>query len=78
MLKDLLDLTKEKGKYTRAEAYCIYSLIVGVLMLSSGIALNVFGTRGISAILAMYGSLISFLSTIALVIVWLFQEMKGE
>ncbi len=78
MFRDLLNLSKEKGKYSKIEAYCIYGLLGGAFMLSLGIALNIFGTKGISPILAMYGSLISFLSTIALVIVWLLEEIKGE
>jgi len=60
------------------EGYCILILIVGAIMLSAGIGLTVISTKGIPAILAMLGSLISFLATAALLFVWLFKELQGE
>jgi len=53
-------------------------LVAGALMLSVGIGLTVISTKGIPAILAMLGSLISFLATVALIFVWLFKELQGE
>lgn len=74
----IFDMLKSGNKYERAESYCIAFLIVGSIILSSGIGLTVITPKGIPAILAMLGSLIAFLSTIALVFVWLVQEFLGE
>jgi threonine/homoserine/homoserine lactone efflux protein len=53
-------------------------LLVGAIMLSSGIGLTVLNPKGISAVLAMLGSFISFLATVALIFTWLAQEIFGE
>ena len=66
------------NRYEKMEGYCIVILLIGALMLSAGIGLNAINTKGISAILAMLGSLISFLATVALIFVWLFKELQGE
>ena len=71
-------LFKGKTLYEKMEGYCIVILLVGVIMLSAGMGLTVISTKGIPAILAMLGSLISFLATVALVFVWLFKELQGE
>lgn len=67
-----------KGKLARAENYCIYGVLAGTIVFSTGIGLSILNPKGISAILAMIGSFIAFMSTISLVIVWLIQEWKGE
>ncbi len=74
----VLDLLKGKTRYEKIEGYCILILIIGALMLSAGIGLTVISTTGIPAILAMLGSLISFLATVVLIFVWLFKELQGE
>lgn len=74
----ILGMLKSKNKYEKAEWYCILSLIVGALILSLGIGLTILNPKGISAILAMFGSLISFLATVALIFVWLIKELKSE
>ena len=71
-------LFKGKTRYEKIEGYCIMVLVAGALMLSVGIGLTVISTKGIPAILAMLGSLISFLATVALIFVWLFKELQGE
>ena len=71
-------LLKGKTRYEKAENYCIIVLIVGAIMLSAGIGLTIISTKGIPAILAMLGSLISFLATVVLIFVWLFKELQGE
>jgi len=71
-------LFKGKSRYEKIEGYCIVILIFGVLMLSAGIGLTAISTKGIPAIMAMLGSLISFLATVALIFVWLFKELQGE
>ena len=73
-----LGLFKGKTRYEKIEGCCILILIVGAIMLSAGIGLTAISTKGIPAILAMLGSLISFLATIALIFVWLFNELRGE
>jgi len=77
-LGPLKGMLKGKTRYERIEGYCILILIVGAIMLSAGIGLTVISTKGIPAILAMLGSLISFLATAALLFVWLFKELQGE
>jgi len=71
-------LFKGKTRYEKMESYCIVILLIGALMLSAGIGLTIISTKGIPAIMAMLGSLISFLATVALIFVWLFKELQGE
>jgi hypothetical protein len=66
------------NRYEKMEGYCIVILLIGALMLSAGIGLTTISTKGIPAIMAMLGSLISFLATVALIFVWLFKELQGE
>jgi hypothetical protein len=66
---------KGKDKYETAENYSILFIVVGAVTLSLGIGLTVLNPKGISAILAMLGSLISFLSTVVLIFVWLAKEI---
>ena len=66
------------NRYEKMEGYCIVILLIGALMLSAGIGLTTISTKGIPAIMAMLGSLISFLATVALIFVWLFKEFQGE
>jgi hypothetical protein len=77
-LKGILSILKSKNKYEKAEGYCILILVAGGLILSLGIGLTIINTKGISAILAMSGALISFLATIGLIVVWLIQELIGD
>lgn len=71
-------MLKSKSRFVKVEGYCILFLIVGTLMLSSGIGLTVISPKGIPAILAMLGSLIAFLSTAGLLFTWLLKEMFGD
>jgi len=71
-------LFKGKTRYEKIESYCIIVLLFGAIVLTIGIGLTGINTKGIPAILAMLGSLISFLATVALIFVWLFKELKGE
>jgi hypothetical protein len=68
---------KGKDKYETAENFSILFIIIGAIILSSGIGLTIINPKGISAILAMFGSLIAFLSTVALIFVWLIKEIFG-
>lgn len=68
---------KGKDKFETAENYSILSILVGVAILSVGIGLTILTPRGLPAILAMLGSLITFVSTVALILVWLAKEFLG-
>ncbi len=74
---NLLSKLKGKDKYETVENYSIAAILIGGLILSSGIALTAITTKGIPAILAMLGSLISFLATVVLVFSWLVKEFKS-
>ena len=69
---------KNKDKLEKAEGFCILSIFAGAAVLSLGIGLSILNTKGISAILTMLGSLLAFLSTLALIIVWLMKEWRSE
>ena len=79
-MKEFLDALKlkSKDKLERAEGFSILSLLLGSLLLSLGIGLSILIPKGISAITSMFGSLIAFLSTVALVAIWFIKELKGE
>jgi hypothetical protein len=74
----IFDMLKGENKYERFEGYCIMVLLAGALMLSAGIGLSALNPKGISAILAMLGSFISFIGTVGLIFTWLIQELFGE
>lgn len=80
MLKGIKDIgVKLKGqdKYETAENYCIAGIVIGTVMVSIGILTNVISTTGITAVTAMLGALLSFASTVALIFVWLINELRG-
>lgn len=74
-----MELPKLKGKnrYETAENYSILLIVVGAVMLSAGIGLTVITPKGIPAVLAMMGALVSFLATTLLIFIWLAKEMFG-
>lgn len=69
---------KDKSKMNRVEGFCIVFLLGGALLLSLGILLSILNTKGISAIIAMFGSLIAFISTVVLIITWFVKDFVGE
>ena len=73
---------KGKDKYETVENYSILFITVGAIVLAAGIGLSALNTKGISTILAMLGSLISFLFTIVLILIWFaketFKKSSGE
>ena len=75
---NVLAMLKGKDKYETLENYSILFIFTGAVMLSLGIALTVINPKGLSAILAMLGSLISFLSTVMLIFIWLAKELFGD
>ena len=69
---------KGKDKFETAESYSILSILIGALILSLGIGLTIITSKGFPAILAMLGSLIAFVSTVVLILVWLVKEFSGD
>ncbi|MDI6798839.1 MAG: hypothetical protein QMD12_02480 [Candidatus Aenigmarchaeota archaeon] len=71
-------MLRGKDKFETVENCSILFIAVGAAMLTSGIGLTVLSPKGVSAVLAMLGSLISFLSTVVLIFTWLAKEFLGE
>ena len=69
---------KGKDKLETIENYCILLIFVGASILSFGIGLTVMTTKGLPVILSMFGALLSFLSTVALVFTWLARDVTEE
>jgi hypothetical protein len=72
-----LDKLKGKDKFETMENYSILSILIGSAILSIGLALTIFTPKGLPAILAMLGSLIAFISTVILILIWLAREILG-
>lgn len=77
-MKDVVGILKSEDKLERAEGYSILFLIIGAIITSLGIGLSILNPKGLSTILAMLGALLSFLSTVALIGVWVMKEFTGE
>ncbi|MBU5689264.1 MAG: hypothetical protein KQA41_03510 [Candidatus Aenigmarchaeota archaeon] len=71
-------MLKSKNRFERAEGYAILALLTSSLLLSLGIGLTAISTRGLPAILAMLGALFSFLSAVALIGIWVWEDMVKE
>lgn len=69
-------MLKGSDKYETAENYSLLGVVIGAVLLSSGIGLTALSSQGISAILAMMGSLIAFLSTVILIFVWIWKSFS--
>lgn len=76
MVVTLLSKLKGKNKLETTENYSILFILSGAMILSFGIGANIISTKGLSAILTMLGALISFLSTVALIVVWVMREFE--
>lgn len=77
-MKSALDMLKDKSKLEVLENLSIYLIVIGAVILSVGIGLSIISPKGISAILAMIGAFISFLSTVVLIFTWMIKEFRGE
>lgn len=69
---------KSKNGLEKIEGFCILFIFIGAGILSLGIGLSILNPKGISAILSMLGSVLAFLSTLALIIVWLIREWGSK
>lgn len=67
-----------KNKIETFENISIISIFLGCAILSIGIASTIITPKGFTVVLAMIGALISFLSTLILIVIWLIKEIKGE
>ena len=69
-------MLRGKDKYETFENVCIGFIIVGGILLSSGMGLTIISPKGASAIIAMFGSFLIFLFTLFLILVWLVKEFR--
>jgi len=76
-LKLGLGMLRGKDRYETAEKYSIAGILFGALLLAAGIGLTTLSTTGFPVIMAMLGSFIAFVGTIALIVVWLWSEFSG-
>ena len=65
---------KGKDRFETLENYSILFIFTGAIILSAGIGLDILNPKGLSAMLSMFGSLLAFISTIALILVWLLYD----
>ena len=68
---------KGRNRRETLENYSIGGIIFGALVLSLGIGLTALNPKGLSTIIAMMGALLSFMSSVTLVISWLLKELFG-
>ena len=68
---------KGNDRFETFENYSILFIALGALMITLGIGLTVVATKGFPVILTMIGSLLAFISTIALIATWLAREFLG-
>ena len=73
---ELLSKLRGNNRLETAENYSILAIVVGLIMFSVGVLLTIVATRGFSTILAMLGAVISFISTISLIDVWVMKESE--
>jgi hypothetical protein len=72
------DKLKGKDKFETWENYLMLTIFVGAITLSVGIGLTIITPKGIPAIVAMLGSLVSFLAAVGLIVLWILKEFFGE
>jgi hypothetical protein len=77
-LKDVLGMLKGKDIFDTVENFSILSICIGALGLSVGIGLAILNPQGFSAVLAMAGALIAFISVVVLVFAWLAKDLFGD
>ena len=75
---DLRSRLRGRDKLETFENYSILFIFIGAIILSAGIGMNIISTKGVSVILAMLGAVVSFISTIALIAIWVIREFEKE
>ncbi|MCS7105718.1 MAG: hypothetical protein NZ942_00125 [Candidatus Aenigmarchaeota archaeon] len=73
-MKSVQDIWREKikgkNKIETAENLSILLIFLGAFFFSLGVGLTIISPQGFPAILAMLGASLSFLSTVALIFIW--------
>lgn len=64
-----------KNRLDTLENYSIAGIISGAVLLAGGIGLTAISAKGFPALLAMFGAVVSFCASVALVFVWLAKEI---
>jgi vacuolar-type H+-ATPase subunit I/STV1 len=72
----LKEKLKGRDKFETAENCSILGIVVGIVALSLGFFVSIINPKGMAAILLMFGSLLSFISTIFLILVWFVKEIS--
>ena len=67
---------KGKTKLETLENISIYGIIGSTLLLSLGIGLTSIISEGAVVIIPVFGALLSFLFSVTLIFVWLFEELE--
>ena len=70
-------MLKGRTKLETTERISILLIVGGAVLVSLGIGLNIFSTKGLTTIVAMMGAVISFLGVVILILVWLLQDFLG-
>lgn len=75
-LKNVLGMLKGSNIWDSLENYCIAGIVGGAGLMSAGLGLSAVTEKGISALLAMVGGFVMFVSTAILIFSWVIKEMK--
>ena len=73
-----LRVPRGRDRFETAENYSIVGVVAGAVLFSLGIGLAAFSPAGVSAMLAMLGAVVSFVSSVALVLAWLAKDLFGK
>lgn len=65
---------ENKTKLDKAEEILVVALVAGAALLSAGLLLSIYAPQGASAISAMIGAALAFISLVGLVAVWFAKE----
>ncbi|HKZ45306.1 MAG TPA: hypothetical protein VJ343_01230 [archaeon] len=77
-MKNVLGMLKGKNKFESLENLSILFICLGALILSLGIGMTIFNTSGLSAIMAMMGAFVAFISIVVLIFIWLAKDLFGD
>jgi len=69
---------KGADRYETAENWLLMLVVVGGVMLSTGMGLAIMNPAGLSALLAMLGAFLSFVATVFLLFLWVVKEIFGK
>lgn len=75
-MKNVLGMLKGNNIWETVENYCILSIVVGAVLLSTGLGLSTFFEKGISAVLAIFGGFAVIAATAVMIFSWVIKEVK--